>query len=225
LTSLGVRVARIDEDLLQRLAALQAPVLERTLMPVARAADDSVLWIAAAAVIAAAREPPREKGSRSGHRNLGREQLDRQSSGQATQLPYPPRPETGTCATPNPAQGLVQLPLRSHRASAVAFAIVASDAHKALTAALTGPGRCCRAVPSIHRHALSQRRHCRRRTGCRCRHDSSPLHSPRQKCDLAAWSQCPNPRAAAGPESHCGQLRRQYRADLHNARRDLLERW
>jgi len=155
LTSLGVRVARIDEDLLQRLAALQAPVLDRTLMPVARAADDSVLWIAAAAVIAAAREPPREKGSRSGHRNLGREQLDRQSSGQATQLPYPPRPETGTCATPNPAQGLVQLPLRSHRASAVAFAIVASDAHKALTAALTGPGRCCRAVPSIHRHALS----------------------------------------------------------------------
>ncbi len=36
-------------------------------------------------------------------RDLGREQLDRQSSGQATQLPQPPRPETGACATPNPA--------------------------------------------------------------------------------------------------------------------------
>lgn len=54
LTGLGVRVARIDEALFRRLAALQAPVLDRTVMPLARAADHSALWIAAAAAIAAA---------------------------------------------------------------------------------------------------------------------------------------------------------------------------
>jgi len=53
------------------------------------------------------REPPREKGGRTSHRSLGREQFDCQSSGQAPGLPPPGRPDTGACATPNCAEELV----------------------------------------------------------------------------------------------------------------------
>jgi len=112
-----------------------------------------------------------------------------------------------------------------HTASAVAFAIVASDAHKALTAPLTGLAAAfalSRVFTGMHYPsdviagaalgagvAMTARHFIPRGKNVTSRHGHS----------------APNYRAAAGRKVTVGQLRRQHRADLQNARRDLLERW
>ncbi len=136
LTTLSVRVARIDENLIQRLAALQAPVLDRTVMPLARAADHSALWVAAATAIAAVGIRHARKAAGQAIAALGVSSLIANRA--AKRLGYRRR----AAPTLMPAQrrtapkSLSSFP-SGHTASAVAF-VVASHAHKALIAPLTG---------------------------------------------------------------------------------------
>jgi membrane-associated phospholipid phosphatase len=130
------RIARVDELLFRRLAAVPAPVLDRLVIPVGRAADHSVLWMVIAAGLAV-------RGDRRAARSAGQAVVavavtSLLANQAAKRVGFRPRPDRDLLPAQRrtPPKDLSSFP-SGHAAAAAAFVVVAGHGRPRLAALLT----------------------------------------------------------------------------------------